>query len=232
MEQSRDHRTLNIRDALITAAWAISIALVLKIFVLGAFQIPSHSMANTLLAGDHIVVSKIAYDIPGAVVQRGDVIVFVMSDQSLIKRVIGVPGDVLTLSSTTITVNKSILPHPPSSAAVSPTQGVWNDRTISFTVPRKGQSITWDRATAHLYRSALEREGHRVTLDATGLTVDGTLMTSHTFMNDAYFVMGDNRANSYDSRYWGFLPKESIKGTPLFVYWSSADPGRIFTMIH
>lgn len=232
MEQSRHHHSLNIRDGLITAAWAISIAVVLKIFVLGAFQIPSHSMANTLLAGDYIVVSKIAYDLPGAEVHRGDVIVFTMNDQSLIKRTIGLPGDVLTLSPTTISVNATVLPHPPQSAVTSPTAGVWNDRTVSFTVPRAGMKISWDRSTAHLYRSALEREGHRVSLDERGLTVDGTLLTTHTFTNDAYFVMGDNRANSYDSRYWGFLPRESIKGTPLFVYWSSAEPGRIFTLVH
>ncbi|MBS1561465.1 MAG: signal peptidase I [Bacteroidetes bacterium] len=232
MEQSRHHHSLNIRDALITAAWAIAIALVLKIFVLGAFQIPSHSMANTLLAGDYIVVSKIAYDMPGASVQRGDVIVFTMNDQSLIKRAIGLPGDVVTLSPTAIRVNAQILPHPPLSAATSPTAGIWDERTVSFTVPSAGRSITWDRATAHLYRSALEREGHKVQLDDRGLMVDGSRMTTHTFTSDAYFVMGDNRANSYDSRYWGFLPKESIQGKPLFVYWSSADRSRIFTMVH
>lgn len=232
MEQSRHHHSLNIRDALITAAWAIAIALLLKIFVVGAFQIPSHSMANTLLGGDYIVVSKIAYDLPGAEVQRGDVIVFTMNDQSLIKRTIGLPGDVITLSPSTISVNAQVQPHPPLCAVTSPTVGIWNERTVSFIVPRAGQTITWDRSTAHLYRSALEREGRKVQLDERGLTVDGTIMTTHAFISDAYFVMGDNRANSYDSRYWGFLPRESIQGKPLFVYWSSVDRGRIFSLVH
>lgn len=232
MEQDRHHHPLSLRDAAITAAWAIGIALLLKIFVVGAFQIPSHSMENSLMVGDYIVVSKLAFRFRGSAVHRGDVIVFTLNDQSLIKRAIGLPGDTVELSPTSITVNHEVLPHPTTCATTSPTDGIWKNTSVQFIVPRRGATVAWERATAHLYRSSIEREGHAVSLDATGLTVDGKPCTSYTFQHDGYFVMGDNRDNSYDSRYWGFLDPNSIEGKPLFVYWSGADWHRMFTVVH
>ena len=164
------------KDIAITAGAAATLALLIRWFVIGVFVIPSHSMDNTLMAGDHIVVSKLKMAIGS--VNRGDVVVFNLPDslrgtapdEPFIKRVIAVEGDSVQLTRLGITVNGRLFPDPPLSAATSPVE----DGHIEYRVPG----------------------GH-------------------------VFVMGDNRSNSWDSRYWGFLPIEEIIGAPLFVYWSS-----------
>jgi signal peptidase I len=133
-------------------------------------------MDNTLMAGDHIVVSKLKTVIGS--VQRGDIVVFNLPDslrgaapnEPFIKRVIAVEGDSVQLTRLGITVNGRLFPDPPLSSARSPI----DDGHIEYRVP----------------------QGH-------------------------VFVMGDNRSNSWDSRYWGFLPVEEIIGAPMFVYWSN-----------
>ncbi|MBN9398777.1 MAG: signal peptidase I ['Candidatus Kapabacteria' thiocyanatum] len=189
---------ISLRDVLWTALAATATALLLKIFVIGAFMIPSHSMERTLLAGDYIVVSKLAYTIGS--VERGDVIVFrgpdttgPDDDRPLIKRVVAVGGDSLVLTPNEIFVNDMRLPTPPLSAAPGPVS-IADSGILRLRIP------------------------------------EGRL-----------FVIGDNRANSYDSRYWGLLDSTRIIGKPLFVYWSygpSTDDtakhvrwGRLFSMI-
>lgn len=169
---------ISLRDVLWTALAATAAALLLKIFVIGAFMIPSHSMEQTLLAGDYIVVSKLAYTIGS--VERGDVIVFRGpdttepddDDRPLIKRVIAVGGDSLVLTPNEIFVNDMRLPTPPLSATSGPVN-IADSGILRLRIP------------------------------------EGRL-----------FVIGDNRANSYDSRYWGLLDSTRIIGKPLFVYWS------------
>jgi len=173
MEQTRN--THSLRDLLLTAIAAAIVALILRVFVIGAFVIPSHSMENTLLAGDHILVSKIATVFND--VERGDVVVFELPDslrgdkpqEPLIKRVIGLPGDTVTLTRRGIRINKKRQPDPPESASRIP---VARGRT-TIIVPENN-----------------------------------------------VFVMGDNRENSWDSRYWGCLPTDRIIGVPFMIYWS------------
>jgi len=160
---------ISLRDVLWTALAATAAALLLKIFVIGAFMIPSHSMEQTLLAGDYIVVSK-----------RGDVIVFRGpdttgpddDDRPLIKRVVAIGGDSLVLTPNEIFVNDMRLPTPPLSATSGPVN-IADSGILRLRIP------------------------------------EGRL-----------FVIGDNRANSYDSRYWGLLDSTRVIGKPLFVYWS------------
>lgn len=116
----------NWKDVLITALVAASMAILLKLFVLGVFRIPSHSMENTLLPGDHIVVSKLAYAFTRP--ERGDVVVFRLPTSAqrpgaptlLIKRIVGIGGDSLRLTPTGIMVNGRRLPDPPRALVTNP----------------------------------------------------------------------------------------------------------------
>ncbi len=170
---------LGWRDILTTALFAAVLALMLRTFVLGAFVIPSHSMEDTVLEGDYLLVSKIAYLWND--VHRGDVVVFSLpdslrgdaADELFIKRVIGLPGDTVRLSTSGVYVNERRFPDPPDAKQpASPLLGI-SAEDVTIVVP-----------------------------DA------------------SYFVLGDNRSNSFDSRYWGFLPDDRVEGAPLVVYWS------------
>jgi signal peptidase I len=167
-----------LRDIGVTALYAIIVALLLRIFVLGAYEIPSHSMEETLLPGDYIVVSKITFDLRD--VHRGDVVVFKHWDslqdkreELFIKRVVGIPGDTLVFTPDGIVVNGTPLPTPPE--AKIPTSPL---------LP---------------------------TMKSNTRVIVG---------NDSVFVVGDNRRNSYDSRYWGAVAISEITASPLFIYWS------------
>ena len=174
------------RDLALTAVFAACIAIALRVFVLGVFLVPTHSMESTILHGDYIVMSKISYLVHD--VRRGDVIIFSLpdslrtgevslaSDELYIKRVVGVPGDTLVFTHTSITVNDTLLPSPPNARPPFDPLLKPKERTRTIIMP-----------------------------------------TNH------YFVMGDNRSNSYDSRSWGFLPANHIEGAPLFIYWSYGD---------
>lgn len=167
--------SLSTKDLILTTLTAAAVALLLRIFVVGLFSIPSHSMENTLLAGDNIVVSKVSTWFGSH--DRGDIIVFDLPDslrgtapdEPFVKRIIGLPGDTVRFTRRGITVNKVPFPTPPTAASERPIKS-GKKRVI---VP----------------------DGH-------------------------YFVMGDNRENSYDSRYWGTLPEENIIGTAIMIYWS------------
>lgn len=166
---------VTVREVLTATGVAIVSALLLRLFVVGVFSIPSHSMDHTLQVGDHVIVSKLAYLFTSP--HRGDVIVFTLPDslrgttpdETFIKRVIATGTDTLLLSRYGITINGKLLPDPPTSASRSP-------------VPA-GE------------RKLIVPAGH-------------------------VFVLGDNRANSWDSRYWGFLPEDQIVGRAVAVYWS------------
>lgn len=168
---------------------ALVIALVVRTLLIQAFKIPSSSMENTLLVGDHIFVNKFiyGYHIPftkGRVLQfkspeRGDIIVFVFpedTEKDFIKRVIGVPGDVIEVRQKTVYLN--------------------------------GQPIRED------YARFVEGA------DPEGLVRARDDMPAIQVPPGKYFVMGDNRDRSYDSRFWGFVDSEAVIGKAMFIYFS------------
>lgn len=168
---------------------ALVIALVVRTLLIQAFKIPSSSMENTLLVGDHIFVNKFiyGYHIPftkGRVLQfktpeRGDIIVFVFpedTEKDFIKRVIGVPGDVVEVRQKTVYLN--------------------------------GQPIRED------YARFVEGA------DPEGLVRARDDMPAIKVPPGKYFVMGDNRDRSYDSRFWGFVDSEAVIGKAMFIYFS------------
>ncbi len=172
--------------------WAVAIALFIRTFVLQAFVIPSGSMENTLLIGDHIFVNKFIYGIKIPFTdkrilkirdpRRGDVIVFEYPpdrSKDFVKRVIGVPGDVVMIRNKHVYVN-GIPYHNP--------HAIHNDPEV-------------------LPGSQSPRDNFGPVPVPAG----------------DYFVMGDNRDNSYDSRFWGFVTNADIRGLALIKYWSWYD---------
>jgi signal peptidase I len=180
--ESPGFSSIRWRDLALTAVFAACIAIALRVFVLGAFTIPSHSMEGTILHGDYILMSKITYLLRD--VRRGDVIIFSLPDslrgrepnELYIKRVVGLPGDTLLLTHESISVNDTLLPTPPQAQPPYDPLLSPKDRKRTIVVPP-----------------------------------------------GCFFVMGDNRSNSYDSRSWGMLPSDHIMGSPLFIYWSFGD---------
>lgn len=184
----------------------VVIAVFVITFVVQAFQIPSPSMENTLLVGDYLLVNKLVYGgggmgdhfMPYRRVQRGDIVVFhypVNPAQHFVKRVIGVPGDRVRLVNKQVLVNGRAL-NEPYVRYSRPADDLFRDSFPRLDVA-PGETPEW----WVLLRKLVE-DGHLIVPEG------------------HYFVMGDNRDNSYDSRYWGFVPQSNIIGRPLVIYWS------------
>lgn len=191
-------------------------------FIVQAFQIPSGSMENTLLIGDFLLVDKLHFAgegghghlLPYGTIKRGDIVVFyfpVDASQFLVKRVIGLPGDHIRLRDKAVYVNGEPLHE---SYAI---HKQWMPDGYRDNFPNKqGYSREIDRR----WRYELAR-----------YVTGGELIVPA----EHYFVMGDNRDNSLDSRYWGFVPRANIVGRPLVIYLSvkgSEPDGSSDKLIH
>jgi signal peptidase I len=188
----------------------VVIAIFVITFIVQAFQIPSESMENTLLVGDYLLVNKLCYGgnglgdhlMPYQKISRGDIIVFhypVDPSQHFVKRVIGVPGDRLRMISKRVWINGKLLEEP-YVRFIEPPNDAFRDNFPRTDIPAARLVGSW-------------------WLEMRKLVEDGQLIipVGH------YFVMGDNRDDSEDSRYWGFVPRENIIGRPLVIYWSVRD---------
>ena len=201
------------------AVASICSVLVVGLFILTFlgqnFVIPSGSMEDTLLIGDHLVVDRISlapsskwmplvrYREP----KRNDIIVFLKPgepDLFLVKRLIGVPGDRIHLHGGMVYVNGVAQPQPSDGLVVS-ASGYSDPFLDEF--PAIAPSI--DRGATETWA-----------VDFLNHVVDGDLVVPP----GKYFMMGDHRHDSLDSRYWGFVPRENIVGRPLFNYWSFKTP--------
>jgi signal peptidase I len=192
---AKDFKKSTVREYFESILIAVILALFVRTFVLQAFKIPTGSMENNLLIGDHLLVNKFVYAptassveralLPIGTIKRGDVLVFkspVEPERDLIKRVIGLPGDRLEQKEKRIYINGKLLDEP--------------------------------------YVHFLE-EPHRNSDQSEGTASDvrenyGPV----TVPPNQYFMMGDNRDNSADSRYWGFMPVDYVKGKAVLIYWS------------
>ena len=185
-------------------------------FVFQNFVIPSSSMASTLLVGDHVLVeretlapaAKWAPFLPYRDVRRGDIIVFYKPTEErngehpfLVKRVIGVPGDHIHLSGGVVYLD-GIAQDEPQTA--KPTFANYDPYINDF------PSVNPSMEPGVTPEWSLSLRSH---IDGKDLVVP----------SGKYFVMGDNRTNSMDSRYWGLCRDRNL-GRPLFVYWSIATP--------
>ncbi len=199
------------------AAASICTVLVVGLFILTFlaqnFVIPSGSMEKTLLVGDHLVVDRITLAPPSGWMplihyrepKRGDIVVFLKPgepDLFLVKRLIAVPGDHIHLRDGIVIVNGVPQSQPHAQPTTADNYRDYLDDFPSVPMsPDLGATEAW-------------------TVAMPGYVKDGDLVVPP----GKYFMMGDNRHNSLDSRYWGFVPRENIVGRPLFNYWSFETP--------
>jgi signal peptidase I len=196
----------------------ILIVLILRSFMVEPFRIPSGSMMPTLLVGDFILVNKYAYGIRLPVIntkiidvgepKRGDVVVFrYPKDPSTdyIKRVIGLPGDRIAYYNKKVFVNGVELKQ----EELSLYQGVGSGIGMS------GSHVKEEDISDKVH--------HKILIDDDRPTLNGDFVVPENH----YFVMGDNRDNSNDSRYWGFVPEENLVGKAFMIWmnWDTANNG-------
>ncbi len=174
------------------------------------FVIPTVSMEDTLLRGDHLLVDKLAYGPPGVVskyllpyreVRRGDIIVFrwpIDIRQNYVKRVIGIPGDRIRIVNKAVFLNGRPLHEPYAVHKTAYADSYRDNFPTDPNLPLPEPAV-----------QMLERDVR-----------NGEVVVPA----GAYFAMGDNRDNSSDSRYWGFVPRENIVGKPLLIWWSYDAP--------
>ena len=203
------YRKSTVREYFESICVAVILALFVRTFVVQAFKIPTGSMENNLLIGDHLLVNKFVFAptmtgaenalLPIDPIRRGDILVFKYPedpDRDFIKRVIGLPGETLEMRDKKIYINGKPLDEP----------------YVHFIFPV-------DEGGADFSAGGKSRNYGPVTVPA-----------------EQYFMMGDNRDNSEDSRYWGFMPRSYVKGKALFIYFSFGDTGarwgRLLHQIH
>ncbi len=194
------------------AEWAVTVLLLLfgTTTLAQAFVIPTGSMQDTLLIGDHLLVDKLAYAPTGSVSKHllpyedpkhGDIIVFRYPpniDETLVKRLIGMPGDRLKISNGVVYRNGIRLNEP-------------------YVYHKYAYNPAFDNFPTECcqpVKEELAQEAQREMLARN--VVDGEIVVPA----NSYFAMGDDRDNSSDSRFWGFVPRENITCKPFLIYWS------------
>ena len=198
--------------ALQSLTTTIVIAVFVITFIVQAFQIPSGSMEDTLYIGDYLLVDKVDFGSGGALsfvlpyrqVNRHDIIVFrypIHPEQHFVKRVIGIPGDHIRLFHATVYVNGIAQKEPYVVHKLHNYDAYRDDFPTGRYVNPNVEARWWVRM-------------HKL------IDEDGELIVPE----NSYFVLGDNRDDSLDSRYWGFVPRESVVGRPLMIYFSVAHP--------
>jgi signal peptidase I len=188
---------------------AVGLFAIIRTFFVEAFKIPTGSMERTLLVGDFLLVNKAVYgaEIPFTGVRlpaletprRGDIIVFEWPEdpsKNFVKRLIALPGDTVEMRDGNLWLNGRLL----------------RERYVVHTEPNSdpsGEEFRWQRD--YLVKRAEASVGYHPSRNNWGPLI---------VPKKNYFVLGDNRDNSYDSRYWGFVPDSLVKGRPLVVYYS------------
>ncbi len=217
-EQEKPHETAveflsSIAGVLVTGLFIIT-------FILQAFEIPSSSMENTLLIGDHVFVNREQFArparwlgpmLPHRDIRHGDIVVFLSPAEHglfVVKRVIGIPGDRIHLRDDVVYRNAQKLDEPYVKHNGDPDDPYAEQRRpyrANFPdVPPSPIDSLYPEWQAELSSHV---EGGDIVVPP-----------------NSYFAMGDNRDVSYDSRYWGFIPRTNVIGRPMFIYWSFETP--------
>jgi len=201
--------------------WALNILILLfgTTTLVQAFIVPTPSMDTTVRVGDHLLVDKLSYApadgftkhlLPYTEPKRGDIIVFRYPkepDKDFIKRVIAVGGDTVAWEGERPVVNGT----PIARAAVD---GECKYEDYEEATQR------WDDRTCRAFEETIDGHSWRIYQDPTAGVRGGSFMNV-TVPAGAFYVLGDNRDNSHDSRYWGYVPAENVKGTATRVWYSS-----------
>lgn len=212
----------------------VIIALILKFFVIGSYRVPSGSMVDTIKIGDNLFVAMFVHGLtfPFASEQfvefmdpdRGDIVTFTEPNpqkKALVKRVIGIPGDTIFISGTDLFVNgKKIEREFVEKVTYTSSKGKVIEGTEYIETNEEGDSykILINENIPQDLRKEME-------------SYCTYCNKSFTVPTRSYFVMGDNRDDSLDSRYWGFVPRENIQGKPLFVWFSIQFGDSIFDIV-
>ncbi len=204
----------SLRENIEALAVAFLLAIFIRTFVVQAFKIPSGSMLETLQIGDHILVNKFIYGvkipfvrstlIPVGNPKRGDIVVFIypIDQRDFIKRVIAVGGDTVEIKDKKVYVNGKW-------TGDKPYEKFESEDVIAPMIPRDNFESLW--------LDQLKRYGQIQGMDARFVKDN---FGPVTVPEGKIFVMGDNRDNSHDSRFWGFVPLSDVKGKAFIIYWS------------
>jgi signal peptidase I len=215
----RPERPETVWDTLRSLLIVLAGVLCIRTFVAEATVIPTGSMESTILVGDHVFLDKLLYGPrlpytswrlpPLKEIHRQDIVAFrypLNPSVMFVKRVIGVGGDVVRIENKRVSLNGKPLFEPYVQYLSLPTQPLRDDFPPSLSLLETYPAyLGLDPDWAHKMPSFIRNDGLHVP--------PGCL-----------FVMGDNRDNSLDSRFWGFVPLENVVGEPLFVYWSYDAP--------
>jgi signal peptidase I len=216
---------------------AVGLALVIRSFIVQAFKIPSGSMIPTLLIGDHLLVNKLVYRFRTP--ERGEVAVFKFPQDrktDFIKRVVAIPGDDVELTDGKLMINRAPVADAHASYGQARLTGL--ERNMKpFHVPRKGETVRLEGPNVKLYQllvyNEINESGRAPDIEiydtqvgpdgkiADGrLRLDGKPLETWKVGGDYLFMMGDNRDNSFDSRFWGPVRRDDIVGKAMIIYWS------------
>jgi signal peptidase I len=198
-------------NAIASLLQTVVVALFVLTFLLQPFVIPSESMERTLLVGDFLLMNKQVYASAGGLsrfvlpyrdVARGDIVVFHRPQPHpyVVKRVVGLPGDRLRIADGRVTVNGLPLDEPYAAFEPAPSSPFRDNFPAQVYTDPQVDPEWWKQMQS--------------------LTHAGELVVPE----DEYFVLGDNRNHSKDSRYWGFVPRQAIVAHPLVIYFSLTRP--------
>jgi signal peptidase I len=241
----RPPRRLRGRDLVEALLAAVGVALLLKLFVVEFCRVPSASMMPTLLPGDYVVVSRVAYAVglPARVPltsvwlpvelrwwyrlpRRWDIVVLDFPGEAgqlhppvpeyYIKRVVGLPGDTLRFAGDTLFINRVAYWLP----------GLQEKPRRSI-VPYRGMELQISPQTLSEWLPVLLRDGAQVELRQGDVFINGQRQQRYVFRQNYLFVMGDNYRNSWDSRHWGLVPQSAIIGKAVLLYYSRDTNGHV-----
>lgn len=206
-------------------------------FIIQAVTVPTGSMQNTILIGDYLLVNKFIFApsgnpipfLPQRKIKRGDIIVFKYPGNKVnpqedeangltpyeinyVKRVIGLPGETVEFRNNQVFIDGKLLPE-------NRMIGDSNDNVSALTTKKFEDKASDDKHFVYYEEERIEavKAGQNLPTDRYEFATPGKPMKVPA---DSYFVMGDSRDNSADSRFWGFVPRELIIGQAMFVYWS------------
>jgi len=201
-------------EFLASLAELLVIVLFIMTFVLQNFEIPSSSMENTMLIGDHVLVNREQFApathwmgplLPYRDIRRGDIVVFLSPEEKglfVVKRIIGVPGDRIHLRDGDVYRNGEKLVEP------------YVQHKVANYDPYRDN-----------FPAVPPSEMYGVTSQDWEVTLPSYIQGDDVVVpQSSYFAMGDNRDVSKDSRYWGFIPRKNVIGRPMFIYWSFITP--------